>query len=1561
MRSIFPHLSHMVLIFLLVTLLAFSTAPVPYPAAAQRVASLHVFPLIGGPGADLYVRGYGFPPGVQVDVVFISQSLPDGFLAGAEFTDSDGVFTFQGSVPVMPDGPADIYAIYSGGQVSTSMTVLTELALSLGTTSGAPGQTVTFSVDNLSPGQLRLDYGGLPLFGPVAIGGTGYNNSFVVPHDRPAMLGDPVHVEAVNLVDGRVVNRTQVNFLSQPLPPGGYAFSRVDLPAQPVKPGEVFTINGQISPPPAFPLNNYQLKVLWKDGSQVLPITHGAPVIQQDGFFQVNGKLPSFFNGDALAVNNSGQVGVALFAQDMNSVAQTNWLPGLGLISVPTPPRFRIQVRDPGGNPVPGAIVQFNAPTDPAKLAGTQPDGGQVSYSVGELKNTPNQVFSYAGGMLFPDETDPFTCAATDLYGKTDAQGYFEPKINWDWVALAGSKILPGYLGQGSYYQVPLEITFSFKINAWHKGLGEVDAQGHPILTERSVRYKVTTNLYYDADTNQVLFTDPLPVTLPYLPPDASVGVPLKPFIHAAGVIKHFDNYVGTGIPMTVYGKFVAFTSPTEFPNAIFPGGLNLKVQFKHDPLLYGTIDETSIKATLDGVLLNPGFYKYPSQDDCSGDTFALDLNNVHRWTAGTHTILVEVKNLAGVASKHYIQIFLAEPPAWFRNPTLQNRLALFYGSGVVSLSADFLSASDPNTSSSVSANVPKIGPLNNTTASTGKLSQGVGFSGEGEKHFERNMPYKVVNNIGGKQENNYATSAVPITYGPKTISILNTGRIPLYRHVIGVEPIAGAVLGADMWFDATLTYSGTIYLSTTGSASTVKTFVRPDATVNVDAFVEASALFGAVEASAHAIPSIGMSLPLEYTNGVKTDNKKCFRYKLEIKWEASLGYCPFCISASGTEPLFDDETPPDCTMPPPAALQPAALNAAPPPAASPSIANDGAGHSLAVWRADDGTIRFSTYTGLGWTTPGLVSGNASSGSPRVAYYAPNQAVALWTQSALTPVQATGASFAVLAQNQRLYFAAWNGSTWSAPQALATGTTTAEGNPSLAACLSTTAGCPAGGAVTAAWVRDFAGDLSQHQYRIYSATFQTGAWGAVQPVDPTSTAADAEPVVVYATGAPVVAWVRDADRNFGTLTDRRLAYRNLNSGGVVQPVDIPAGITEPSAAAAADGSLRLAFTLATDAGGLVGNQRQLYSSIQTCTGGCTWTMQALTDTHERPLFAESPVLTLDALGKGTITYRALGFGPLPGGGIQSFPEDSLGVNVGTGDLAQLDVNFSSSLFTPHYLTNDSATEWQAAAVYDPLVKQVQVVAGQGAVLTAQAAPAEAAALIPGQPLVFASLLRRPDFIPTNAVVSIQHPMPRDPLSVAVEIRNDGAANLLDLPLVVRAGWDADPGVGPLAGEVSIPAPAPGQTVIATISLSTAAVNLDLPHRLHILVNPSSSLPETERGNNRIRVAVGGLPVPQGLLAKARQGGSLVFLDWMPLDDSRVAGYRIYRGLSGGTLLPVGTTFTNAWVDLTAALDRKYNYAMASFSKDGIESTLSEVLPVATAANKLMLPLVISSR
>src|SRR5690606_7176197 len=89
----------------------------------------------------------------------------------------------------------------------------------------------------------------------------------------------------------------------------------------------------------------------------------------------------------------------------------------------------------------------------------------------------------------------------------------------------------------------------------------------------------------------------------------------------------------------------------------------------------------------------------------------------------------------------------------------------------------------------------------------------------------------------------------------------------------------------------------------------------EPAANAKVKTWFDLSAIFGLVKAGVAAIPGIGMSLPVEFTNGAKTDVSKCFRYMLDVEWWAKVGKCPGCLKKSGVKNIFDGAEPEGCGL----------------------------------------------------------------------------------------------------------------------------------------------------------------------------------------------------------------------------------------------------------------------------------------------------------------------------------------------------------------------------------------------------------------------------------------------------------------------------------------------------------------------------------------------------------------------------------------------------------------------------------------------------------------------
>ena len=1317
---------------------------------------------------------------------------------------------------------------------------------------------------------------------------------------------------------------------------------------------------------------------MWKTVSgKVLPITSGTPTLNGDGTFLVSAIVPSLLNGDAHPAETDAKIGIVLIHKKNGPLVNSTYTV---FGDFPPPPAFRIKVQDPNGNPIPNAIVDLRGTlADLAlKLDYEKSNGGKVSINVNELASQPNQILTFGNGTIFPTQNGPATCAASPVYGRTDANGIFQPDLPLqDWLATAGKKVYLGESYPGAYLVTPTQTTFTVNVTGQYQGFGEV-ANQVPVPWTQDLTYFAQSGAFYKEVNGQnvLVNTDPLVVTLQPVPAGTVLQKPVELTILGLTPLKKFSNYLGSGIPLTAFGKFWGFPNLTDYPNPIFlnpPAGL--VVQFDYSTALYGLLDMPNVTLTIDNAT-------YPfttiTSDQCNTNlngnlTYRATIPQPHRLAPGSHLGLVQVKDQSNppTITKRYIIIDVAAPPGWFQDPALKNRTVFYNSYFSMLLKGDALAPGDPASTSTLGANLNKVGQVDNAAGATATYSQWLGTSGASARQFDSAVNYEAVNNPNSKSVSQGAASSAPITFQEGPITILNTGKKPLFRDVWGIPPIASATIGADMWFKATLSYSGTIQTNGPGGTTAYTITVDPEANIGVDAWLDASALLGLVDAQAHAIPSISVSLPVTMTNGSITDIDKCFKFRLDIAWEASVGYCPLCVSDSGTKTIFADHVPhqnptpppphPVCSDPPAPDLpmQPAVSNPGPPDS-SPSLAVDGVGNVMAVWRADDGTLKYSRYSGIQWLTPGVVSANTSSGAPQVAFYAPDKAVAVWTQNGLTPAQAQTASFETKVLNQHLMYAVWNGSVWSAAQNL-TAATTGDGAVVLAGCLSTNSACPSGGTVSAVWVHNSAGDLSQLQLRLKFATFHNGAWTGVQDVDPAnSTMMDSEPALVYQNGLPLVAWVRDADRDLGTLNDRLLVTRLLSGPTSVLPTNLPAGIVEPSLAVNPAGNLRLAFTLATDASGLSGNQRQLYSAAQSCAGSCTWSVQGLVDGHGRAIHAEGPQLTINGSGKGTILYRGLGMGPLPGGGQGSFSEDAPGIIQGTGEVSKVEVNFAAAAVTPMYLTQDGTNKWQVNAVYDPLSEQTLVTAAvAGGGLMPQSLGV-GLAISQGEPVMAAAVPELPDYVLDEAVPSAVTLPPGTSLSLAVGVVNQGLT--VGQSLSVAAAWDGPPGTGLPAGSALIDAPSAGERVTASLDIDTRAVDLSQVHDLYVAVNPGQSPAEVRFDNNASLLAIGGLPAPTGLAALVKPGSSIVFLNWTAPLDSRVVGYRVYRFEDDGrTVFPVGSTFEADFADLWASLDTSYQYALTSFDDQGQELALSDKVDVQTESLKIYLPVIRSER
>jgi hypothetical protein len=576
-----------------------------------------------------------------------------------------------------------------------------------------------------------------------------------------------------------------------------------------------------------------------------------------------------------------------------------------------------------------------------------------------------------------------------------------------------------------------------------------------------------------------------------------------------------------------------------------------------------------------------------------------------------------------------------------------------------------------------------------------------------------------------------------------------------------------------------------------------------------------------------------------------------------------------------------------------------------------------------------------------------------------VVFYAPNQAVAVWSQSGLGTAPAPGSSLSDVLKMQHLAYALWDGSTWSSPQDLTT-PTTGDGKVALAACPATDTNCPMGGEVTAAWVHngDPTGALTPRNFRIQGATFANGVWSTPQRVDDGDEDSDTEPAVTYVGSQPLTVWVRDADRSAESVADRQIAMR-FAGGAVQSPSGLPPGAVNPNLTEDGQGNVQMTFTVVDPSDRLVTNRRSLHRAVGNCNGttSCTWSAQQVKDQANRAIFAEGPVVTVDANDKVTLTFRAMGF-ESPNPPPLAPQQEPIGVTQHTGELAQLELpsTLTGGGFMPGYLTLDGAVNWRAAAAYIPqldtnvaLAVKGQPPATESATRAAARSTAQRAAPVADdQPIIFADTLRLPNFVVTDA--QIEGPGAAGKYTVAANILNAGVAwSGGGTTLAVEAYWDDSAWTGQPAGQASLSSLASGESTQVSMEVSAPALLPGDDHVLHIIANPGQPIEEATASDNAVILSVEGIQPPAQPRGYTVDGKRVVYLQWEVSDDPRVQGYRVYRAAPGEPWEASGTSPVGGWADSNVDWGTQYTYRVHSYGLALEESAAGEIMTLTAPA------------
>ena len=789
-------------------------------------------------------------------------------------------------------------------------------------------------------------------------------------------------------------------------------------------------------------------------------------------------------------------------------------------------------------------------------------------------------------------------------------------------------------------------------VNALLSGFGLKGADGK--------WYGYHTDVYFNTQTGQIVdawsqsLGAQLEVVLDPIP-GGEIPFEFSPVELTAGIQE-------PGSDPTVYGKFLSFTGVTG-------AGVTLPQDLAdlHFAIPWTLNDYVAkVRVELAGqVLLEADPLKYPTPGMCStteplvGEWGLYDLTLPYPTTlaAGLHELKVIVKLKTGAEVTRALKLRFVDAPAWFRTSAASQRWAGWdevneAGKWKVvgyKLREDLVAADKQAVdASSTLADTPNSGPVTNRATLSSSHIERIGFGGDIIATAESKAAKMTALNQSAKDREDKAwaqptapisiqsTSApdsgytIPIDYGP--VELYNTGTLPLFAGAFTLWEIVQVTYVGVGGSSANLSMNGSV---TVGDAPSIDLTMMPDARVWGTCTLGASFLAVVAAVKAELSADLNARLKLRVHDYDVDVNGVCFTYQGGNRFWAGL------ICVPGTEIcVLDDEK--RITWPPfqagscSGAAQAAALAAptASPPTVGAALASDGFGHNAVLWPGDRSALTAAFYDGATWSATHTIPTGLGPVAPALAFFAPDRAIAAWAESSLPPStnELPASAYNDVLRSYHIATSVWDGSAWSAPQDLTLPTIpgTGEGKVTLAACPATAAGCPAGGAVTAVWVRDVAGDSALRQFRLYYATYQDGHWSAPLPVDASSTGTDMQPSVAYRLGKPVVAWVRDADRSLDTVADRRIAWRVLDGASpAVVPAGLPEGIVYIDLSVDSAGVPQLAFTR-VDAPGvsLLDSRHPLHYAWGACTGAtCTWSWQKLQDSHGRTLQAEQPRLT----------------------------------------------------------------------------------------------------------------------------------------------------------------------------------------------------------------------------------------------------------------------------------------------------------------------------------------------
>jgi hypothetical protein len=756
------------------------------------------------------------------------------------------------------------------------------------------------------------------------------------------------------------------------------------------------------------------------------------------------------------------------------------------------------------------------------------------------------------------------------------------------------------------------------------------------------------------------------------------------------------------------------------------------------------------------------------------------------------------------------------------------------------------------------------------------------------------------------------------------------------YRNKTAIQPCPGCMsINLALWFQTQMCVQAGVDVDSQID-SNLHLAAQATPQLNVSPTLEVKLATAICGGSAKAEPQVMASLPIVYDGATAKDAAfvdPCLRIGLAQSYDV---HCLGINAARGTanHPGFDF----GCAAASQTQSIPAGGGAAlqlDELSPSPAVSAEGNGHALALWLGESNPgplpspnrfLFFSVYDGTAWSAAARVSEQAAlMETPQVAFIGGGHAVAVWVQSSLTFNQALAGNIQQLLASSELYFALWDGSSWTTPAPL-TNDALWDAAPSLAADATS-------GTATVAWVRQHSNLQSIEQpVSVYAARFDGIQWEQPVLIGARSASLDYQPsAAINRSGLPAVAWVRDVDGDVLT-NDRQLIMAQFGDGGWGAPEVIPMsrGAYTPSLAFDSSNAPIVAFVVppndveAQRLGSGNGNISSLFTSRRL---GGVWSLSAVGAGTR----AEHPVVRVASDDYAVVMFRGFSFD----GGVHL-----------TGDLAAAtaDLRFSELQWATGFLSNDGLVNWEVAADVDAstattFVANVKKQPGQASgQVTLAAVPYAVDLAVSASDIVF----------------SDSHPLVGDSVTATVTVHNIGLKPTGNNRLPSDGGESGQFRIHLYDGDTSLGA----FRVFSSSFKFNSAVEFPFTFTLQsrglrtitAVIDESSEIAETSESNNSTQVTLGEVPLPRNLTSIVDNARSTLTLRWDAAAERGIQRYEVYRSMRLGSGYElVGGSSGTQFVDSLAEVGVTYRYVVQAIDIYGTRSSVSNESTAAIAA------------